>query len=471
MKLPPPPIDTEIQPLLEEVVGYVNFSSGTHFSSGTSDPKFLENLNLIIRNITDSMLDHDRGAQDRGAQDRDDESLAIDGAPSPGPNIVQILCHWIESTIDRLESQGGPFAETRQARGVLHLLEHSFLPAYRKFHGDLLHHQTEASLWRPFFLGMALEGLLAQGPPWDETDRIIDQTLQQLNDYVGYRPIATLESQPNSQPYAHEFVRPITLYIPGAGVAVGPYEPIIQLAINILHATDPDILARACFDLEQLQEISLDPRAYDFDHPVGRRPNFQFGQWDPHQISKDGYYSRFVLQQGTLDALLARVSSAREKPESEEYLLEAAAVLAGTMLMASGTCGDGPGCHDSDVTLSVLLPRIASYRDDFYQQLLRKTDGAHSDRLRHEAQEHHQPFGGARQHLNHKLAHCRARQLERVHLAHLFARMGHPDSAMQRVDSVRVPAARMICKIYCHLTSAHHCVDKGRLEEVPTHLE
>ena len=49
--------------------------------------------------------------------------------------------------------------------------------------------------------------------------------------------------------------------------------------------------------------MALDPRAYDFDHPVNRRPNYHFGQWDPHHIDNRGYYSRFVLQQVTLDAL------------------------------------------------------------------------------------------------------------------------------------------------------------------------
>ena len=41
-------------------------------------------------------------------------------------------------------------------------------------------------------------------------------------------------------------------------------------------------------------------------------------------------------------------------------LCEAAAVLAGTMLMASSVSGSGPDTHDSSVSLTSLLPKIAT---------------------------------------------------------------------------------------------------------------
>ena len=44
----------------------------------------------------------------------------------------------------------------------------------------------------------------------------------------------------------------------------------------------------------------------------------------------------------------------------------------------------------------------------FYEELLARTAGPHGDRLRSEAQRTRQPFGGARQHLNHELARRRA---------------------------------------------------------------
>jgi len=96
------------------------------------------------------------------------------------------------------------------------------LPAYRKFHRDLLWHQPDEQLWRPLFLGRVFESLLSQGGPWHETDRIVAGALQDLNDYLGYRPVAVLESDERIEPYAHERVRPIPLYIRDVGVGCGP---------------------------------------------------------------------------------------------------------------------------------------------------------------------------------------------------------------------------------------------------------
>ncbi|MCA9241801.1 MAG: hypothetical protein KDA37_16440, partial [Planctomycetales bacterium] len=228
---------------------------------------------------------------------------------------------------------------------------------------------------------------------------------------------------------------------------------------------DASLLRDAWFDLDLVEELALDPRAYDFDHPVNKRPNYHFGQWDPNQIDGRGFYRRFILQPIALDSLLSRIAQAGDnKVERQELLFEAAAVLAGTMLMASGTSGNGPGCHGSEVTLSNLLPHIAAYRDRFYEQLLAKAEGAHGERLREEARRMHQPLAGARQHLNQELARRRADQLQRVQLAQLFARMGYPQAAERQARNVRVASARMLSRIYCRLTDGHHALDQDRLE-------
>ncbi len=151
-------------------------------------------------------------------------------------------------------------------------------------------------------------------------------------------------------------------------------------------------------------------------------------------------------------------------------MFEAAAVLAGTILMASGTTGNGPGCHSSDVTLSNLLPHIASYRDQFYEHLLSASAGPQGERLRAEAQRTRQPFGGARQHLNHELARRRAAQMQHVHLAQLYARMGYPDAALDEANAVRISSARMLCQIYCLLTAGHQAIDAHQLQSVARYL-
>jgi hypothetical protein len=440
--------DARDQSLLQEIIGYLNFSSGA------SDPSFHKNLNSLFCRI-----------ESRGG---------------PEGDSVTVLCDWLMGRIEQLRKDSSAFGDVSQARAVVELLRSHLLPTYRKFHRDLLWNQSDRELWRPLFLGRAVEAVLTQGGPWEETDRIVAGSLEQLNDYIGYRPIAVLESEQHIEPYPHERVRPIPLFIRNVGAACGSYEPLIRRALDILSQTDPEIRQQAWFNPELLDELALDPRAYEFDHPAGKRPNYHFGQWDQHHVDNRGYYRRFVLQQITLDSLLSRIASFDSgsgkrsanvaATSREELLFEAAAVLAGTILMASGTTGSGPDCHGSDVTLATLLPQIAAYRDQFYQQLLAQTTGPHGDRLRAEAERTRQPFGGARQHLNHELARRRAAQMQHVHLSQLYARMGYPEAASAQAHAVRIASARMLCQIYCRLTAGHHAIDADQLESVARYL-
>ena len=202
--------------------------------------------------------------------------------------------------------------------------------------------------------------------------------------------------------------------------------------------------------------MAVDPRAYDFDHPVNKRPNYHFGQWDPHHIDNQGRYRRFVVQQVTLDALLERRRTGRASCRATNCSFEAAAVLAGTMLMASGTSGSGPDAHDSTTTLSTLLPRIAAYRDAFYEQLhCASSTATHGERLRAEALAGKQPLAGARQHLNQHLARRRAAQLRARAPGHVVCADGLPEAAAAQAAVVAVAAARMACEIQCRLTTAH----------------
>ena len=237
---------------------------------------------------------------------------------------------------------------------MLSLVFEKVLPAYREHHRDLLFHLADDDLLRPFFIGRVAEAVLAEGPPWDETERIVAGALARLNDFIGHRPVAVLHSAQKIEPYPHERVRPIPLYIAGAGVAVGRYRQLVTLALDLLRNTDRSLLDAAWFDPDLLDELAIDPRAYDFNHPVNKRPNYHFGQWDPHHLDRQGRYRRFVLQQVTLDAILERVEAAGAVPR-DELLFEAATVLAGIILMASGTSGGSPQAHDSSTTLATLL--------------------------------------------------------------------------------------------------------------------
>jgi hypothetical protein len=417
------------QVALDKVLGYLNFSSGA------TDPQFLVSLNLLFELV-------------------DQQSL--------GDRVWQRLYERLLAELQQLNATNPTFQDVQQAQAVLQITFEKMLPAYREFHRDLLFHQTAEALFKPFFLARALEAVLRQGPPWNENDRIVTGAIKLLSDYIGHRPVAALESQ-QIEPYSHEFCRPIPVYIRGAGIAYGPEREVIGIALKLLEGTDENLLRQACFFPHRLEELAVDPRAYDFDHPANKRPNYHFGQWDPHQIDHHGFYRRFVVQQVTLDALMRRLTEDTQL-DAEELKFEAAAVLAGTILMASGISGEGPGAHDSNVTLAKLLPRIAKYRDAFYEQLMKSTKGAHFDRLKVEAGQKRQPFGGARQHLNAQLARQRASQLEHVHLARIFARLGHVDAAARQANVVPCASARMLCQIDCLLTTGQLACDTRKLD-------
>lgn len=431
-------LDPDVRKHIEKILGYLNFSSGA------ADPHFLRSVNELFGWIV--------GQRAVGRRS--------DAPPEP---IWRTMATMIREGLDHLRDSSEAFREADQADQVLRLVFGELLPAYRRHHRDLLFHQTEEGLFQPFFIGRACEAVLTQGGPWTETERIVRGAILRLNDFIGHRPIAVLETRQKIQPYAHERVRPIPLYIEGAGIAVGRYRDLIQKTLEILRSTDEDLLRQAWFDPSLMEELAVDPRAYDFDHPVNRRPNYHFGGWDPHHIDHRGYYRRYVLQQVTLDALFSRVEEPSDLPY-EERLVEAAAVLAGTMLMGSGINGDRPEAHDSTTTLATLLPHIASYRDEFYQRLLARMSDEHGRRLRAEARALMQPFGAGRQHLNQKLARRRAEQLQHLRLAQLFARIGYTEAAGRQVSHVPVASARMRCDMLCRLTTAHLAIDQGDLQ-------
>ncbi|MCO6456418.1 MAG: hypothetical protein J5I93_14050 [Pirellulaceae bacterium] len=442
-----PDVDPAVNRDLAQVVGYVNFSSGA------ADGPMLASLNRVFAVAAASVGQTGSTGTSGGGEVSSDEE-----ARSPWRIVAGLL----QRRLEQLPGENAAFRDVGQAAAVLDLAFRHVLPAYRQFHRDLLAHQSDELLFNSFFVGRVFEAVLRQGGSWEESERITAGAIRQLNDYVGHRPVATLETH-KGEPYAHEWVRPVPLYVRDAGVAVGPYEQLVATALTVLRATDEDLLRAAYFDLDMLDEVALDPRAYDFDHPVHKRQNYHFGQWDPHHLDGQARYGRFVLQQVTLDALLCRIEQATDAPPAE-LLFEAGAVLAGTILMSSGISGSGPDTHDSTVTLARLLPRIAGCRDEFYKRLLDRIEGAHATRLRAECQQRQQAFGGARQHLNSKLARRRAQQLQHVHLARMYARLGRCEAAAREAAVVPSASACMTSQMECWLTEGRDHVAAGRLE-------
>ena len=420
---------------LRPLLGYLNLSSGA------ADPQFERGINEAY-----AAIDHNAVEQP----------------------AWRALDHLLRDELAALSGRAPGFESTEQAAAALHLIFDCLLPAYRAFHRDQLAHYSEESLFGPFSIAKAAQAVLAEGGPWSDEKRIVAGALVRLNNFIGYRPVAVLRTVQKIEPYAHEWVCPIPLYLAGAGVAAGPYHELVSSALDVLRSTPSQILDEASFDPELLTELSLDPRAYDFDHPANKRPNYHFGQWDPHTIDNAGRYRRFVLQAVTLDALSERVE--RAPGDKGELLKEAAVVLAGTMLMAAGVSGRGPETHDSSTTLSTLLPRIVAYRDAFYRGMLAAVPGPHGERLRAEARTLRQPFGGARHDLNQRLARLRAEQLQHVHLAQLFAAMGNLEASLRQANIVPVASARMLCEINGRTTIGRQALERGNVNAAAAYL-
>ena len=414
--------------VLDQILGYLNFSSGSH------DPKLYFNVNLVFK--------------------------ALDEIESE-KSLLKLVRDTMIGRLDLLSEQNPSFEKSQQAREVIQLTFDRVIADFRAFHSDVLFHQNNEKLFNSFLIARVFEAVLAvrnSDEPLD-TARVIAS----LNDFVGHRPIATLETH-KAEPYSHEWTCPVPLYVTGAGASEGPFREIIDIAIETISATDPHILRAAGFDLKRLSVLALDPRAFDFDHPINRRPNHHFGQWDENSITKDGFYTRFIVHEITLSSLLKRIEDNPDLP-SDELTYEAGAVLACTILMASAISGSGPGAYDSNTGLSDLLPVIAGFRDQFYSDLITRVPEPHRERLMSEANVRRQPLGGARQDLNNELGSRRARQLINCRLASLYAQMGYSERAIEQSTVVPIASARMNCQLDCLLATASTAIKSGELEE------
>jgi hypothetical protein len=410
--------------VVRDVLGYLNFSGGT------PDAKFERNIDQLWQSV---------GAGRRAAR----------------------LGELLRTHLARLARESSTFTDSQQAQSVIELTLDHVLCGYRRHHADLLFHLADEDFEQPFFLARLFEAVLAQGPNFADREQVLGGALEQLNDFLGYRPLAVLENGRKMEPYPHERFRAVPLYIEQAGVAHGKYHDLIERTLQFFAETPADILSAAHFDLTALGELALDVRAHDHTHPMNKRTNYMFGEWDPHVIDNRGRYRRFVVRKIVLDALLDWMKK-RDDVEAGERLYDASAVLCGTILMASAISGSGPGAHDSTVTLTSLLPKVARQRDAFYTRLLAQAEGARGERLKKEAKLTRQPFGHVRQHLNITLAGYGAKQLQYRHLAYLYARMGYPEASREQAAVIPSLSARFESEIHCRLSAAFRAVDAAQ---------
>ncbi len=386
------------------------------------------------------------------------------------PPLYERVGSLLRETLHELQTKNPAFQDVVQAAAVLELVWNGVLPAYLQHHRDLLFHQTGPELFQPFFVGRVCEAVLAEGAPWDEPERIVPNVLARLNDYLGYRPLPVLHNKRRNEPYLHERCRPVPLYIAGAGVALGRYQELITRALELLRSLDPSLLQSA----GSIRTCSTSWRSTPgirLQSPCEQAAELPlFGMWDPHVIDGRGFYRRFVVQ---TDA--ARIAARTGRGVAAADRARGTPRRSGRRPRRHDAHGQRhhgqrTECHDSTVTLSTLLPIIAGYRDEYYRSVLDRMQGPHAERLRNEIKSLRQPFAGARQHLNAQLARRRALQMQHVHLAILFARLGYPQSALQQADIIPAVSARMTCQLYCLLTSGWHAASAGQVAKAAEYL-
>lgn len=422
----------------EVLLGYLNFSRGAR------EPSFFAAWNELFSQ----------------------PDLAALREPDTGHNNLSLIEAYLKGQLARLHGANPAFADVKQAESILTFVFQSLIPGYREFHRDMLAHLTADDYCQPFLLARFCEASLAELSDQEEfvPAKLLPGTLRRLNDYLGYRPVPVLEGEQRHKPYEHEFVCPIPFWVRGAGAAYGRYQRLLDEAMGILECTSEELLRASYFDLEQLEEIVLDPRGYDMEHPAHHRPNFFYGLWDPRKLNSQGYYCRFVLHDVDIAGIWDRVVKGPPE-EYEELIFESAAVLAGTILMASGISGDRPGAILSTVQIDKWLQRIAMVRDRFYAELLQRCEGRRRQRLEEEAQQLRQPFGGTRQSLNQRLAEYRSAELSAVALAKCFAKMGAVEEARYWMERIHSGAARIRCEIYCHVSQVEWLIRNHKRQE------
>jgi hypothetical protein len=74
-------------------------------------------------------------------------------------------------------------------------------------------------------------------------------------------------------------------------------------------------------------------RSHDHLHPVNKRTNYVFGEWDPDEIDTKGFYRRFIVRRLIIDSLIDWIH--QDSNESADH-------------GATVRCLSSAGRHDSD---------------------------------------------------------------------------------------------------------------------------
>ena len=100
--------------VLDQILGYLNFSSGSH------DPKLYFNVNLVFK--------------------------ALDEIESE-KSLLKLVRDTMIGRLDLLSEQNPSFEKSQQAREVIQLTFDRVIADFRAFHSDVLFHQNNEKLF------------------------------------------------------------------------------------------------------------------------------------------------------------------------------------------------------------------------------------------------------------------------------------------------------------------------------------
>jgi hypothetical protein len=358
-----------------------------------------------------------------------------------------------------------------QAETVWKQVMNVVFPGYLAYQSDLLGHLKESDHAHPFFLCVMIETTIRHLAIVENETQFLDKVLYDLNNYIGYRPVAVLENDRKSEPYAHEYLCPIPLYFTHVGVGHGIYHDLIASTFQLFRETPEEFLIHAHLTLDDMHELCLDPRAFDCLNPAFKRTNYIFGEWDPEVVGLDGRFHRFVIRKHVIDALVDWIKQHQKAMGMEEALFDASAALCGTILMASSVSGAGPGTHDSTASLASIMPSVAGYRDQFYVYLMSSTTGERAERLKKLEEQSRQPFGHVRQALNQTLSQITARQAQYRQLSMIYAHLGYPELSHKEVKKIPAPAFRFESEILVRMKTANISLSHKNVEDAILHVK
>ena len=434
----------EAPKLFEEILGYLNFSSGA------ADPRFLANLNNLWTRLRPPPVTAREAAERKKPAPAEPAWRELDrGAP------LSAWSNWQQAARPSAAATRPRPCCTGVRRGPAGLSPASSRPACStRPTSRCFSRSSSAGCSRP---------CCARAPPGTRPSGSSRPRSGTLNDFIGHRPVAVLQTSRNSSPTPTNGSGPIPLFIRGAGRGRGPLPRPGAAGPGDSCSDRPALLARAWFNPEWLDELAVDPAGLRLRSPGQQAAELSFRPVGPASDRQLGPLPAVRDPAGDAGRDAGpRWSTAAELPDAECFR------------GGGGAGGDDP---DGARALAAAGRRRTTRRSRCPRfcrtsppTATRSTSGCWPDdrpacpaARRPNRRPCGSPSAAPRQHLNQELARRRAMQLQHIAPGPVLCLDGlHRRGRHGQAEVVPVASARMACQIYCLLTAGHLADRPGR---------